>query len=682
MPDGSPTWLIEDPVRNRFFKIGWAACALLSNWHLADPVSIKQEAGRGLPFDIDDDDVKNLSKFLVNNQLVDVENADGTKALVAIYNRSKQSWFKWLLHNYLFIKFPLVRPDNFLEATSFLTDWIYSRTFLIMTLTSLFMGSFMVMRQVDQFIATLIDTVSFEGFARYTVAIVFAKIIHEFAHAFTAKRYGCRVPTIGVAFLVLWPVLYTDTTDAWRLTSRRKRVLIGLAGVWVELTIAAWSTLAWVLMSDGPVREMVFALATITWISSILINFSPFMRFDGYYVMSDLFDIHNLHARAFALARWRLRKFLFALDDPPPELFPGNRRRLLVIFAVLIWVYRLILFLGIAVLVYHFFIKIVGILLFIVEIGVFIVKPVFSEMTIWFQRRENIVKKIRSWFSLAILVALVSLAFIPWNNTVVAPAFLSARTNIGLYLSGPGYLEKALVRNGQRVQEGDLLYILSSPDIEAQARKLDANIAVLDFKLKSTGFFEEFRAQDQQLQADLVRVLSEKRATQEELLRLSVYAPTDGIIVDIEPDTREGQWLPSGTPMGTVRDATATRISAWVEESEIFRVKTGASCRFFADDPDWPILPCEVTGVERNALKKLEEPALATVFGGTIAVRTDNDQLFMEHGYYKVHTRILDAKFRPVVQLRGRVYIDAEKSSPLEKAWKFGLAVLIRESGF
>ncbi|NHW78486.1 site-2 protease family protein, partial [Escherichia coli] len=77
------------------------------------------------------------------------------------------------------------------------------------------------------------------------------KSLHELGHAFTAARYGLHVPAMGVAFMVLAPILYTDVTDAWRLSSRRQRMAIHAAGVIVELALASIALFAWALLPDG-----------------------------------------------------------------------------------------------------------------------------------------------------------------------------------------------------------------------------------------------------------------------------------------------------------------------------------------------------------------------------------------------------------------------------------------------
>ena len=168
-----------------------------------------------------------------------------------------------------------------------------------------------------------------------------------------SKYFGCRVSSIGIAFLVFFPFLYTDTSDAWRLRDHKDRLLINFAGILTELHLALISTFLWAILPDGGLKSVAFFIATTSWISSLAINVSPFMRFDGYYVFSDWLKAENLQPRSFALARWQLREILFGFNHSPPEELNPSRRWTFISYAWLTWVYRFFIFLGIALLVYH-----------------------------------------------------------------------------------------------------------------------------------------------------------------------------------------------------------------------------------------------------------------------------------------------------------------------------------------
>src|SRR5690606_2711789 len=110
----------------------------------------------------------------------------------------------------------------------------------------------------------------------------------------------------------------------------------------------------------------------------------------GYFLLADFLQLPNLHARAFALARWHLREALFNLGESPPEQLSKRMQSGLILFAWATWIYRLFLFIGIALLVYHFFIKAMGIFLFAVEIAWFVLVPVWRETKEWGARWPRI----------------------------------------------------------------------------------------------------------------------------------------------------------------------------------------------------------------------------------------------------------------------------------------------------
>ena len=299
----------------------------------------------------------------------------GYRAYAEQAEAARPAWVMWLMHHYLFFQIPLLRPDRFLRATLPFVNWLYSRTVAWAIGGIGLIGLYLVSRQWNTFVATALHFFTLRGLALYILCLAFVKIFHELGHAYTAMRYGCRVPTIGIAMVVMVPMLYSDTSDAWKLTSRRQRAAIGAAGMVVECALAALAIFAWNFLEDGMARSLVFIVATTSLMVGAAINLSPLMRFDGYYVLSDWLGIPNLQDRAFAFGRWQLRRLLFGLDRPMPEPVNAARRRFFICFAWAVWAYRFVIFLGIALMVYHYFFKLLGLILFAIEIGWFIVFP-------------------------------------------------------------------------------------------------------------------------------------------------------------------------------------------------------------------------------------------------------------------------------------------------------------------
>ena len=267
-----------------------------------------------------------LAAFLRRNFLVDRSEPGAARMLLDAKAGSKTHWASWLLHRYLFFRVPLVKPQRFLSIVEPLLAPVYSPIGRGVLLVLVLAGIYLVGRQWDAFVATFAAFGTWEGKAMLVAAILVSKILHELGHAVTLHRHGGRVPTMGVAFLVLFPVLYTDTSDCWRLRGRDARLAVGAGGILAELSLAAIALFLWSFAPEGAMRAALFVLAGTVWIGTLAINLNPFLRFDGYYLLSDWLDVANLQDRAFALARWRMREFLFGLGLPAPEAFSLGAR--------------------------------------------------------------------------------------------------------------------------------------------------------------------------------------------------------------------------------------------------------------------------------------------------------------------------------------------------------------------
>ncbi len=268
-------------------------------------------------------------------------------------------------------------------------------------------------RQWSAFTGTFAGFLSLDGALVYALALVGTKTVHELAHAFTAARYGCRVSSMGVAFMVVVPMLYCDVTDSWRLPDRRQRMAIDAAGIVAEAVLAVYASLAWVLLPEGSLRTGAFLVATASMVSSLLINLNPMMRFDGYLLMADALAVPNLQARAFALLRWRLREALFDLRAPKPDQFAPVKQRVVIAYAAAIVCYRAVVYAGIALLVYHATFKLLGIALFAVEVGWFLVAPVWKEIAMWWRLKQGIRATRRSRLTGGVAAAILAAAGVP-----------------------------------------------------------------------------------------------------------------------------------------------------------------------------------------------------------------------------------------------------------------------------
>lgn len=260
--DGSPAWMLHDPLSNRHFRIGELEMNLLLFCGQGDEEKIAQLVTLKMGYQVTAEEVAQLFAFLRLNNLTSGDDNQKNWYLQQQQKAQKQNWLNYLAKSYLFFRIPFWKPDRFLTKTLNYVAWLGTTPVFIFLGLLMFVGVFLALRQIDTFIGTFLHFFNTEGFGVYILALAFIKIFHELGHAYTAKKMGCKVPIIGVAFLVAWPVLYTDTSDAWKLNSRQKRMKIGIAGIAVELAIAIICLFCWSLAADGLLKSVFFLLAT------------------------------------------------------------------------------------------------------------------------------------------------------------------------------------------------------------------------------------------------------------------------------------------------------------------------------------------------------------------------------------------------------------------------------------
>jgi putative peptide zinc metalloprotease protein len=683
--DGAPTWTLHDPITNRFFRIGWLEFEILSRWDLGDIEQIAADIAARTTIPVTAAQVENFARFLVAGNLIQARGPDAIERFKRQVAATRKTPAMWLLKNYLFFRIPLVRPDRFLKAALPMVDWVFTRWFLALVMAAALVGGSLVVRQWDSFTNTFMHFFTPEGAALAAIALFASKLLHEFGHAFAARRFGCRVPTMGAAFLVMWPVLYTDTSEAWKLASKRRRLAIGVAGMSAELALAAFATLAWSFLPDGPLRSAAFLQATSTWVITLTINLSPFMRFDGYYLLSDYLDIANLQDRSFALARWWLREKLFGFGDPPPEHFPARTRRILMFYAYGTWIYRFFLFLTIALLVYHLFFKLLGIFLMGVELVWFIARPIWGELAEWATRRDRVRINRNSVATLVGFIGLIALMLIPWRGSVPAPAIVRAEQQTQLFVPKAAMLSGLLAQPGQQVTAGDVLFRFTSPDLEHSLEQAQRKAQVLRWQVQFQGMNRDLLERNQVSWRELEAAQAESAGFKEELDRLVVSAPISGRVVELADPLLPGEWLKENTPLAMLIDPASGIVEAYVGEEDLSRIAVGGAGVFHPDDLDLASIPVTIISIDDGSSRTLAEHSLASINGGDIPVRqgTGGDHsLVPESPIYRVLLRPDGGLEAPERVQRGKVLLEGQRESIAGRTLRVALGVLVRESGF
>jgi putative peptide zinc metalloprotease protein len=694
LSDGSPAWTLHDPVCSRFFRIGRTEFEILARWRLGDADSIVSAVNRETTLQITPADVQALQHFFLVNSLLEPRGDAVLKHLKSVSNsrmtRQSRSFFKWLLLHYLFIRIPLLQPDRFLEATLPAARLLVSRPFLYFLGFIACLSFFLILRQWEAFLHTFLYFFSLKGLIFYALSLFVVKLVHELGHAYTAKAYGLKVPTMGLAFLVLWPLLYTDNSEAWKLTSRKARMNIVAAGTLAELGLAVLAAFLWIFLPDGPLRSACFLITTATCFRSFIINLNPFMRFDGYYLLSDFLDVPNLQTRAFALGKEFMRKILLGLNSPKTEAFSERKKNMLIVFAYLTWLYRLVLFTAIALMVYHLFFKALGMFLFAVEMFWFVLLPICREIYQWWENRREIGCNGHVMLTLTLAICLIVFLIVPTRTVSHVPAVLKCRSFSRIYPPFPARVKTVAVKNGQNVAAGELLFILESPLLEFKEKQAETQVRISEELLRRGFSRTDLLEQHQVIQQKLSEAMTEWQGCREQKAQLRITAPAQGRITDMPDSISAGVWVGKSQLLTVLADPGSQIIEGCMDETLLNHIHVGDAGLFYMENRDMPPVCCTVREIAPTGSRILASPYLASVYGGGIAAKMENRNTPVSpQSLYRViltPDRQVLGNSEMFQIIRGSVRVAADRGgksqSLLYRCWLHILAVLIRESSF
>ncbi|MEO5329279.1 MAG: hypothetical protein H7829_13680 [Magnetococcus sp. THC-1_WYH] len=678
--DGKPTGIIHDAVRHRFYRIGLRELVILQHWQGGDTLATLHarlnQANHGPIPNVSLEEIAFLADFLKNNQLVQ-------HTQQPLVSPPQPSWLRTLLTHYLYIRIPLLTPDRWLQRlvpwTQFFDAPAGTALFWLLVLAAWFM----TMQQMDRFIDAIPEVFDTQGAMILAVAVFLAKAVHELGHALTAKRSGLNVPTMGIAFLVLWPVLYTELSETWKLSSKTERLAIAKGGIQAELMLAVWATVLWNLWPDGNIREALFLLATTTWIVTLTINTSPFMRFDGYFLLSDWLDIPNLHPRAFAMGRWWLRCRLLGVSLPPPEPWSLGKRWFLISFAYATWIYRVILFVTIAWLVYHFFFKILGLILLGVELTWFVIRPIGAEIREWGAVMRGaswgaVVPRLGGW-----LVVGMGLLFYPWSVDVEMAALLRPERLLAIYPPQEGQIDQVYVVPGQFVRQGERMVRLDAPELNLKLHLSQARRMVfqrrLDLSSTSLENLENQASLSQQLAQEMVRL----EGLRDQREKLVMTAPMAGRVVTVMDHLHEGRWVGTKQPLLTLA-APVWQVQGYVGEADLQNMVLGSRGWFYSAMLEIPAIEVRLSSVVLADSQKIDLPELASIHGGGIpSAHASDGQIVAKVPVYRSVMTVMGTVPEGLERIhRGTVRIRGGRESAWDAFFQWVASHLIRESGF
>ncbi len=511
--------------------------------------------------------------------------------------------------NVLALRFRGIDPDRILNALIPWTGWLFTRPALIAVLVAAATALMSIFVNWDLFMSRLptfnqfFDPVSW-GFLAVVLAIV--KILHEFGHGLSCKRFGGECHEMGFMMLVLTPCLYCNVSDSWTLPNKWHRAAIGAAGIYVELILATMATFIWWNTEQGLVNQLCLQMMTVCSISTIMFNGNPLLRFDGYYILSDIMEIPNLQQKSSAALTDILKKRVLGFEKTHTQMMPTRNKPLFATYAIASIIYRWVIVIAILTFLNRVFepwgLQVIGQMLAVMSIGTMVGMPAYKLYK--FLKNPGMRYQIKMRRTLLVgggIAAFVAVGMIiPFPYYVHTEFTVRSRDSINVYVLTPGEVKQVYVSPLQTVVEGEPIIQLENlqaqgqlDGIESSLREKEAEVALLKMHSLRGDLSAISGLAMAESEIHSLRELQFK--TKMKIDRLVLRAPGSGTVLPVVEGTQSQQsnpsplslplavfekknahaWLPLGMPVCTIGDPDALEAVMAITEERVTFVRLG-----------------------------------------------------------------------------------------------------------
>ena len=486
--------------------------------------------------------------------------------------RRQRVWSEWKnwLRSIMCLRFRGIDPDWILKKINPWFGWLYSQTAIMVAAGYILTALMLVLVNFETFRSKLPEFHQFFASGNWfylAAALGITKVIHEFGHGLSCKYYGGECHEMGFMLLVFTPCLYCDVSDSWMLPSKWKRMMIGAGGMYIELILASTATFLWWNSHEGLFNQMCLNVMFVSSVSTLLFNANPLMRFDGYYILSDMLEIPNLRTKSSTSLSRLAKKWCLGVKLQDDPFLPKRHQGLFALYSIASTIYMWVLMISIFMFVWNamkpYRMEAIGRMLALFGIYGLIVRPItgiYKFMKVPGRRDE--VKSLNMTIT-GVVVALIaaSICFIPLPQRVWCAAELRPRGEETVYVTVDGRLKEILVEANDRVSEGDELATFSNIDLELQIAELEGKEAGHRSRLVS---LERERFTDSAAGMEIGTVEESLKSVKEQLVKKRRYqrelvlkAPRSGLVLPAE--TVEQRPDPSGRLPGWSGSALAKK---------------------------------------------------------------------------------------------------------------------------
>ena len=572
---GERWYVLQDPFNNQYFRVRPPAYEFLARLRPDRTVdAVWKETFEADPDNAPgQEEVIRLLAQLYGANLLHSSLAPDSARLFERFTKRRQRERKAFFRSIMFARIPLFDPDHFLKRAMPVGKALFSWLGLLVWLVVVGAAMKVVIDNFSDLKDQTEGVLAPDNLFWLYVGLVIIKAVHEFGHAFACRRFGGEVHTMGIMFLLFTPIPYMDATASWAFRSRWQRALVGAAGMIVEVFVASLATFVWVSTSPGTIHSLAYNMMLVASVSTVLFNANPLLRFDGYYILSDLLDIPNLHQRSTGLLKHGIEYYCFGYKK---STNPARSRRetvWLAVFAVASWIYKVIIFTTILFFLADRFL-ILGMIMAVVCAVAWICVPIYK-LIVYLASSPKLERTRFRAVSVVLgflLFLMLVLDVIPFPNRFRSPGVLQAYEHSLVVTGVSGRIAEAVTLDGSDVVKGQPLFRMSNRDLELQIEAARAQLAQTESMI--------LRAMKEN-SADLKPLRSREEATRKLLKRLLesqtelvVRAGHSGVWVAPGIEDLVGSWHERGKPIGQIVNQSRFYFSAIISQKEASRLFT------------------------------------------------------------------------------------------------------------
>jgi putative peptide zinc metalloprotease protein len=488
-----------------------------------------------------------------------------------------QSSKRSAISNPLAIRIPLFDPDRLLNYLSPLARFVFSATGMWIWLITLCVAIVLAIVNTQDIVnaisaKTLSPTELFSFWLIYPII----KILHELGHGMAVKANGGESHETGITLLLFMPVPYINASASWAFRDKRRRALVGAAGILVEVFLAALGLFVWLLSEPGIVHEVAFNTMLISGVSTLLFNGNPLLRYDGYYVLSDLIEIPNLASRASQFYLYLMQKYALGIKGIRSPVTADGESTWFLFYGLASPIYRLLVLMGIALyLPNEFFV--IGIILASWAIFKQIIKPLVQTLHFLTTSPRLEARRVRALSSLSLLVIIFfGLLQIPVSLTTQAEGVIWFDDNGQILSPSDSFVEKVMLDPDSEVDEGDLLIRLKDETLITERTILEARLQELRTKQLLARY--QSRVRGAMVADDIKVITAELNKINEQIDALQVRSRAQGRFILHDPYQLRGKFVHKGDILGYVIQDQQPIVRAVVKQqyADLLHSKPGA----------------------------------------------------------------------------------------------------------